>query len=157
MEELSTNVFAMFRTLRNDIGKIFGGYIPWNEFIVLRILNRTNKEMVSRVANELNVSNSHITAVTEKLINKGFVTRSRSTSDRRVVYLEITEQGKDLVAKMEGAKKQYLQERFSTLSEEEMNIMISISKSLFKSLQVRKRLRNERGDLPYMRKVSFRM
>ncbi|HDR6311004.1 TPA: MarR family transcriptional regulator [Bacillus cereus] len=130
MEELSTNVFAMFRTLRNDIGKIFGGYIPWNEFIVLRILNRTNKEMVSRVANELNVSNSHITAVTEKLINKGFVTRSRSTSDRRVVYLEITEQGKDLVAKMEGAKKQYLQEKFSTLSEEEMNIMISISKKL---------------------------
>ncbi|MCU5015897.1 MarR family transcriptional regulator [Bacillus paranthracis] len=130
MEELSTNVFAMFRTLRNDIGKIFGGYIPWNEFIVLRILNRTNKEMVSRVANELNVSNSHITAVTEKLINKGFVTRSRSTSDRRVVYLEITEQGKDLVAKMEGAKKQYLQERFSTLSEEEMNIMISIYKKL---------------------------
>ncbi|HDR8182258.1 TPA: MarR family transcriptional regulator [Bacillus thuringiensis] len=130
MEELSTNVFAMFRTLRNDIGKIFGGYIPWNEFIVLRILNRTNKEMVSRVANELNVSNSHITAVTEKLINKGFVTRSRSTSDRRVVYLEITEQGKDLVAKMEGAKKQYLQERFSALSEDEMNIMITISKKL---------------------------
>ncbi|MGZ7148554.1 MarR family winged helix-turn-helix transcriptional regulator [Bacillus sp. BC08] len=130
MEELSTNVFAMFRTLRNDIGKIFGGYIPWNEFIVLRILNRTNKEMVSRVANELNVSNSHITAVTEKLINKGFVTRSRSTSDRRVVYLEITEQGKDLVAKMEGEKKKYLQERFSMLSEEEMNIMISISKKL---------------------------
>ncbi|WP_142329909.1 MarR family winged helix-turn-helix transcriptional regulator [Bacillus wiedmannii] len=130
MEELSTNVFAMFRTLRNDIGKIFGGYIPWNEFIVLRILNRTNKEMVSRVANELNVSNSHITAVTEKLINKGFVTRSRSTSDRRVVYLEITEQGKDLVAKMEGEKKKYLQERFSALSEEEMNIMISISQKL---------------------------
>ena len=130
MEELSTNVFAMFRTLRNDIGKIFGGYIPWNEFIVLRILNRTNKEMVSRVANELNVSNSHITAVPEKLIKKGFVTRSRSTSDRRVVYLEITEQGKDLVAKMEDAKKQYLQERFSTLSEDEMNVMISISKKL---------------------------
>lgn len=86
--------------------------------------------MVSRVANELNVSNSHITAVTEKLINKGFVTRSRSTSDRRVVYLEITEQGKDLVAKMEDAKKQYLQERFSALSEDEMNVMISISKKL---------------------------
>lgn len=130
MEELSTNIFPIsLRNVRN-IAKTFGGYIPWNEFIVLRILNRTNKEMVSRVANELNVSNSHITAVTENLINKGFVTRSRSTSDRRVVYLEITEQGKDLVAKMEGAKKQYLQERFSTLSEEEMNIMISISKKL---------------------------
>ncbi|KEK23653.1 MarR family winged helix-turn-helix transcriptional regulator [Bacillus gaemokensis] len=130
MEDLSTNVFAMFRSLRNDIGKIFGGYIPWNEFLVLRILNRNDKEMVSRVANELNVSNSHITAVTEKLINKGFVMRSRSTSDRRVVYLEITEQGKELVAKMEAAKKQYLKERFSALSGEEMHTMISISKKL---------------------------
>ncbi|EOV9525311.1 MarR family winged helix-turn-helix transcriptional regulator [Bacillus cytotoxicus] len=130
MEDLSTNVFAMFRSLRNDIGKIFGGYIPWNEFVVLRILNRANKEMVSRVANELNVSNSHITAVTEKLIHKGFVTRSRSTSDRRVVYLEITEQGKELVAKMESAKRQYLKERFSALSEEEMECMIAISKKL---------------------------
>jgi len=130
VEDLSANVFAMFRSLRNDMGKIFGDYIPWNEFLVLRILNRNEKEMVSRVANELHVSNSHITAVTEKLINKGFVTRSRSTSDRRVVYLEITEQGKELVAKMELAKKQYLKERFSALSEEEMHLMISISKKL---------------------------
>ncbi|MDM5154012.1 MarR family transcriptional regulator [Bacillus sp. DX1.1] len=130
MEDLSTHVFAMFRSVRNDIGKIFGGYIPWNEFLVLRILSRNEKEMVSRVANQLHVSNSHITAVTEKLIKKGFVTRSRSTSDRRVVYLEITEQGKELVAKMEVAKKQYLKEKFSTLSEEEMQIMVSIYKKL---------------------------
>ena len=71
--------------------------------------------MVSRVANELNVSNSHITAVTEKLINKGFVTRSRSTSDRRVVYLEITEQGKDLVAKWKVQKTIFARKIFYAL------------------------------------------
>ncbi|MEC2450537.1 MarR family transcriptional regulator, partial [Bacillus cereus] len=63
-------------------------------------------------------------------INIVFLSLSRSTSDRLVVYLEITEQGKYLVAKMEDAKKQYLQERFSALSEDEMNVMISISKKL---------------------------
>jgi hypothetical protein len=31
---------------------------------------------------------------------------------------------------MEDEKKKYLQERFSTLSEDEMNVMISISKKL---------------------------
>ena len=131
MEELSTNVFAMFRTLRNDIGKIFGGYIPWNEFIVLRILNRTNKEMVSRVANELNVSNSHITAVTEKLINKGFVTRSRSTSTPSCVFRDYRTRER-FSCENGRCEKQYLQERFSALSEDEMNVMISISKNLFK-------------------------
>ncbi|PEA56141.1 MarR family transcriptional regulator [Bacillus pseudomycoides] len=130
MENLSTNFFAMFRTIRNDMNKIFEDYIPWNEFLVLRILNRNQKEMVSRVANELNVSNSHITAVAEKLIKKGLVTRSRSTSDRRVVYLEIIDKGKELVAEMEKQNKLYLKERFSTLSEEEMTIMIAISQKL---------------------------
>ncbi|MCP1123047.1 MULTISPECIES: MarR family winged helix-turn-helix transcriptional regulator [Bacillus] len=130
MEDLSTNFFAMFRTLRNDMGKIFGDYIPWNEFIVLRILNRVQKEMVSHVANELNVSNSHITAVAEKLIKKELVTRSRCTSDRRVVYLEILDKGKELVAEMEMRKKEYFKERFSTLSEDEMQVMISILQKL---------------------------
>ncbi len=92
----------------------------------------------------------------KKLINKGFVTRSRSTSDRRVVYLEITEQGKDLVAKMEDAKKQYLQERFSALSEDEMNVMISISKKTYLSdYKQEKRLRDEIEDLPYIWEVFF--
>lgn len=130
IENLSTNFFAMFRTIRNDMNKIFENYIPWNEFLVLRILNRNQKEMVSRVANELNVSNSHITAVAEKLIKKELVTRSRSTSDRRVVYLEITDKGKELVAEMDKQNKLYLKERFSSLSEEEMIIMISISQKL---------------------------
>ncbi|MEH6888841.1 MarR family transcriptional regulator [Bacillus sp. JJ864] len=130
IENLSTNFFAMFRTIRNDMNKIFEDYIPWNEFLVLRILNRNQKEMVSRVANELNVSNSHITAVAEKLIKKGLVTRSRSTSDRRVVYLEIIDKGKELVAEMEKQNKLYLKERFSTLSEEEMTVMIAISQKL---------------------------
>ncbi|ENQ3104805.1 DNA-binding transcriptional regulator, MarR family [Bacillus sp. 491mf] len=130
IENLSTNFFAMFRTIRNDMNKIFENYIPWNEFLVLRILNRNQKEMVSRVANELNVSNSHITAVAEKLIKKGLVTRSRSTLDRRVVYLEIVDKGKELVAEMDKQNKLYLKERFSTLSEEEMMTMISISQKL---------------------------
>lgn len=130
MEDLSTNFFAMFRTFRNDMSKIFGDYIPWNEFIVLRILNRVQKEMVSHVANELNVSNSHITAVTEKLIKKGLVTRSRCTLDRRVVYLEILDKGKELVTEMEMRKRAYFKERFSTLSEEEMQVMISIFQKL---------------------------
>ncbi|MDC2866060.1 MULTISPECIES: MarR family winged helix-turn-helix transcriptional regulator [unclassified Bacillus (in: firmicutes)] len=130
IENLSTNFFAMFRTIRNDMNKIFEDYIPWNEFLVLRILNRNQKEMVSRVANELNVSNSHITAVAEKLIKKGLVTRSRSTSDRRVVYLEIIDKGKELVVEMEKQNKLYLKERFSTLSEEEMTVMIAISQKL---------------------------
>ncbi|WP_028400365.1 MarR family winged helix-turn-helix transcriptional regulator [Ectobacillus panaciterrae] len=130
LQELSTQMFAAFRTLRSEIAKTFDSFIPMNEFVVLRVLNRNKKEMVSRVANELHVSNSHITAVSEKLIQKGLLTRSRCESDRRVVFLEITEQGNKLVQEMEARKQEYIKEKFSFLTEDEIKLMIHVYRQL---------------------------
>ena len=52
--------------------------------------------MASQIASEVNVTSSHITAVTDRLVRKGFVERKRSNSDRRIVYLEITEHGREV-------------------------------------------------------------
>jgi DNA-binding MarR family transcriptional regulator len=130
LQELSTHMFVVFRTLRNEIAKVFEGFIPMNEFVVLRVLYWRNEEMVSRVASELHVSNSHITAVSEKLIQKGLLIRSRSETDRRVVMLKITEQGKKLVEEMEMKKRDYIKEKFSFLTEEEIKAMIDAYKRL---------------------------
>lgn len=124
MNDLSAQMLATFRSFRSDIGKIFEPYIPWNEFVVLRILKYQNREMVSRVASELNVSNSHITAVSEKLITKGLLTRFRSELDRRVVYLEITKEGKQLIEEMEQKRENYFKTKFASLTEEEMQAML---------------------------------
>ncbi len=130
MNDLSVQMLATFRSFRSDIGKMFEPYIPWNEFVVLRILKQQNREMVSRVASELNVSNSHITAVSEKLITKGLLIRFRSELDRRIVYLEITEKGKQLIEEMEQKRESYFQKKFSSLTEEEMETMILVFQRL---------------------------
>ncbi|MFD3446235.1 MarR family winged helix-turn-helix transcriptional regulator [Microbacteriaceae bacterium 4G12] len=122
--DISVNFFKTFRLFRQDVSKLFEEYIPWNEFIVLRILSREQREMVSRVACELEVSSSHITAVAEKLINKSLLTRSRCETDRRIVYLEITEKGKRLVEEMEEKKQAYFQSKFADFTEEEMQTII---------------------------------
>ncbi len=129
-KELSVNLVSAMRLFRTEATKLFESYIPWNEFTVLRILYRQNKEMVSRIACQLNVSNSHITAVSDKLIQKGLLTRSRCDSDRRVVFLEITEEGKKITEQMEQTKQNYFQEKFSVLTKEEMMTMISLLKKI---------------------------
>ena len=48
-------------------------YIPFNEFLILRELEIQNNLMVSQIAEKLNVSNSHITTVSEKLVKKGLI------------------------------------------------------------------------------------
>ncbi|WP_416825693.1 MarR family winged helix-turn-helix transcriptional regulator [Ectobacillus polymachus] len=131
--ELVASMFIVFRSLRGEVSKVFEEFIPMNEFFVLRILNREKQEKVSKIAQELHVSSSHITAVSEKLIARDLLERTRCSTDRRVVFLKITEQGSKLVREMEERKTKYIKEKFATLSEEEMKIAIDVFQKLAKS------------------------
>lgn len=100
--------------------------MPWNEFSVLRALFWKSPQMASQIANEVNVTSSHITAVTDRLVRKGLVTRKRSDSDRRIVYLEITDRGKEVAEKLENVRKEYYREKFQGWSDQEIEMVLDL-------------------------------
>jgi DNA-binding MarR family transcriptional regulator len=122
--DLEMSLRRLFRTLRKGLNELYADYIPSNEFAVLQTLNNQSPLMASEIANELKVSSSHITAVTDRLVKKDYIQRVRSDSDRRIVYLEITEEGKKIAVEMDEIKNEYFGNKFSHLSEEEMKTMI---------------------------------
>ncbi|WP_141497311.1 MarR family winged helix-turn-helix transcriptional regulator [Bacillus pseudomycoides] len=124
--ELSTSFRKMIRLLQNDINTRFSEYMPYNEFSVLRALFLKSPQMASQIASEVNVTSSHITAVTDRLVRKGFVTRKRSDSDRRIVYLEITEHGKEVTQELEAVRKEYYKEKFKGWSDQETEMVLEL-------------------------------
>lgn len=128
--ELEMSLRRLFRTLRKGLNELYTDYIPSNEFAVLQTLHKSSPLMASEIANELKVSSSHITAVTDRLVGKNYIQRVRSDSDRRIVYLEITEDGKKIANEMDLIKNEYLAIKFSNLSEEEMKLMVAASTKL---------------------------
>jgi DNA-binding MarR family transcriptional regulator len=102
-----------------DFHGLFDGYIPFNEFLVLRRLAE-GESKVSQLAGALGVSSSHITAVSEKLLAKGLVVRGGSTQDRRIVYLSLTDEGRKMAAELERVSKDYFEEKLRDLSDEEL-------------------------------------
>lgn len=128
--ELEMSLRKLFRTLRKGLNELYTDYIPSNEFAVLQTLNNQSPLMASEIANELKVSSSHITAVTDRLVGKKYIQRVRSDSDRRIVYLEITEEGKKIAREMDEIKNKYLAKKFNHLTEEEMKMMITCSTKL---------------------------
>jgi MarR family 2-MHQ and catechol resistance regulon transcriptional repressor len=46
---------------------------------------------------KLLISKSNVVAVIDKLENRGLVRRKRSTKDRRCVFVELTDQGRELI------------------------------------------------------------
>jgi DNA-binding MarR family transcriptional regulator len=126
--EFTRSFRHLARTVRQDFTVEFEGYIPYNEFTVLRALEDDRTLRVSDVARRLNATNSYVTLTSEKLVQKGYIIRERSDTDRRTVYLTLTEAGINLVKQMDEIVYAYYDKTFGDISKEEMASVINILK-----------------------------
>lgn len=124
--EFTRSFRSLVRSVRQDFAVVFEGYIPFNEFTVLRTLEDDRTLRVSDVARRLNSTNSYVTLTSEKLVQKGYIIRERNDADRRTVYLTVTDEGLMLVKKMDEIMYAYFNKTFGDISNEEMNQVISI-------------------------------
>lgn len=116
----------LVRTVRQDFAVEFEGYIPYNEFTVLRALEDVLTLRVSDVARRLNATNSYVTLTSEKLVQKGYIIRERNNADRRTVYLTLTIEGINLVKRMDEIVYAYYDKTFGDISNEEMTTVMNI-------------------------------
>ena len=81
------------------------------QFNILRILRGAKKELsIKTVKNRMVEKSPNTTRLIDKLILKDFVKRARSKEDRRIVNIEITNQGLDTLLKLD---KQFNDDYFS--------------------------------------------
>lgn len=76
--------------------------LSWPGFTVLRTLRRSGPTSAKRLTAALACTHSNITGIVDRLERDGWVKRSRSTEDRRVIYLELTEKGRQIDEVEEG-------------------------------------------------------
>jgi DNA-binding MarR family transcriptional regulator len=62
----------------------------------LMIISRGGNPTAASLARDLNTDTGAMTRMLDRLESKGLLTRSRSSTDRRVVELTLTEQGREL-------------------------------------------------------------
>lgn len=71
--------------------------ITLNQYRVLNILKKYDYIKMSDLSELLNITSGSLTIMIDRLIDKNFVYRSFSTEDRRIVLVNITESGKNIV------------------------------------------------------------
>ncbi|MGM0845377.1 MAG: MarR family winged helix-turn-helix transcriptional regulator [Bacillota bacterium] len=130
LEELFRNVFRM---MKQDITRLYGQYLSSGELLVLKYLSEHGEMKASDLSKKMDVSASHITSVTDNLSEKGYITRQRSTTDRRVVELVLTDNGRAILKKCLQIKVEYFQEKFNTFSQEEIQQLLYLFNKLYKT------------------------
>ncbi|MGA9231561.1 MAG: MarR family transcriptional regulator [Exiguobacterium oxidotolerans] len=123
---LEEQMRVILRTLRRELNQLFEGTATRSEFFILRSLSENGPQRPTLLAEQFELATSQVTALTDKLYKTGFVTRTRSTEDRRSIVLALTDEGEAAFRNLEVVRRTYLQERFGTLSEEELNVMIHV-------------------------------
>jgi DNA-binding MarR family transcriptional regulator len=101
-----------------------------NEMRILKMLYKNDNQNSTAIANEIGVSNSHMTSLTDALVCKGYLLRERSIKDRRVVEFSISSSGRDMAKTLESRIADYLYEKFKVLSIREMDSLNQIYEKL---------------------------
>ncbi|WP_334078174.1 MarR family transcriptional regulator [Paenibacillus sanfengchensis] len=118
-------VTTMFRTLIKGItqewNKRGGEYnLSFPQFKMLHILSRSGPQRVSTIAEKLGLTSAAITGLTDRLVTEGYAIRARDEDDRRVVYITITELGKDIVNKIIQEQEESNRTIFSMLDDRDI-------------------------------------
>lgn len=96
------------------------------QFFVIRYLSFVDQAKSSEIARIAGLSPGAITQVCDELVRLRFVERVRSNEDRRVVYVALTDQGRQHLKSLVTERATRLSELMDKLGEDDANTFIRL-------------------------------
>lgn len=131
MDESNAGKLALMKRLDESfrqVRKLI--HAEWNHYNVhglgmthgrmLIILAQTGPQKASVLAEQLLITSGGATGIADRLIELGYIKRERNEQDRRVVMLDITEEGLKIVNLIETVREKLMLRLFDGMSEEDM-------------------------------------
>ncbi|WP_078554023.1 MarR family winged helix-turn-helix transcriptional regulator [Bacillus alkalicellulosilyticus] len=130
IERLDNSFYRMMKELGPKIVEQMEIGLTPEQLYVLNLLSKNEKITSSHLANELNVKPSAITAMVDRLVKHEYVERLRDDKDRRVVYIALSEQGKEILVKSENKRNEIMEKYVTQLEEIELEQLVVVFEKL---------------------------
>ncbi len=96
------------------------------QFIVLKfLLSDPSGLPASELATRVGVSGSAMTGMVDRLAKSGLVERRRSDEDRRVVWVKVTDEGRQVVASAMARRRARFRQLFSRVDEARLGALVA--------------------------------
>ncbi|WP_258207696.1 MarR family winged helix-turn-helix transcriptional regulator [Paenibacillus radicibacter] len=109
--------------------------LSFSQFRMLLKLSSKGKQKVSELANMLCLTSGAITGAADKLIVRGLIQRTRDEEDRRVVYIEITPEGEEIVQEIQEGQRETIAMFFDELPQEDTDHLIRIFSQALENIE----------------------
>ena len=137
-------LYTESRRLTKDIAREVGLTGP--QLTVIKLLETFGDLSLSSLSERIRAQNSTVTGIIDRMEREGLVVRERSTADRRVVLIKLTDKGHELAASIEVEPMEMFRGALAALSAEEVAHLVSILGKLQR--WVRGRLSERDGSPP---------
>ncbi|MBU8565293.1 MarR family transcriptional regulator [Virgibacillus pantothenticus] len=138
-ENLSLKAFVVLikasKALQDHVMEDIKNYgMKTSEFTILETLYHKGKQTVREISNSVLIKTGSITYVIDRLEEKGMLQREHCQKDRRVVYIDITDEGKNLMDEIFPKHQKVIEELFTDISDEQKQTVIDMLKKVGKRL-----------------------
>jgi DNA-binding MarR family transcriptional regulator len=130
------NLISIYKVLYKEVETKFNeNNVTVLEYRILRILNEKGRMTMASLAEENYVTQAWITGMIDKMESRGLVVRTRSDTDRRVIYISATDEGQKFIERIRIVHDQILAETFSFMDEKRAEKILLILEDLKTDLE----------------------
>lgn len=104
-----------------------------SQWVILMLLGNKKCGTAAELSAAMNCDMGSVTRTLDRLEAKGLVERKRSTSDRRIVNLSLTRQGKELVPRLPEASVEMLNKLLKDFTKEEVGQLKTLLRRLIEA------------------------
>ena len=123
---------AIMRVEEKSLKHVGGGKLSISEFHTLECISEgeDSRRTVGEIAEALNVTVPTVTVCVNKLVKKGYAVKTRSETDARVAFVELTREGRKMNRLHRYFHEQMLHAIGEEFSEEEMEYLLRCIRKL---------------------------
>lgn len=130
LDQVFRKMNRKFVTERDKI--LLDGQVSLQQALLLQEVIDKGPQQPGQLAEALGISSGGVTALCNKLVQRGYITRKRSSFDRRIIYIRATNKGEQLLKNYETLSiKDYV---FNGLSEQEQLQQIQLCERIIQNL-----------------------
>ena len=106
--------------------------VKLRHFPILSMLKRCGKVNMSEIAKHFYLSKPHLSMLVNEFIEEGLVQRIPSQDDRRIVYLELTKKGVQVLDERTSQLQETMRSRLTSLSEHDIETLADCAANMKK-------------------------
>jgi DNA-binding MarR family transcriptional regulator len=126
----------LFRAHRQRVERLLHqSGLTMSQALTLRLLADRGEVKMSDLAHHMDLSPGAVTGMVERMVDHGHVVRRRDLSDRRAVWISLTEAGQALYGRLREAKQTLNRSLFELLAPPDRQTLLSGMASLLEASQ----------------------